>query len=328
VIVCPRCSKENQPHYKFCLGCGAELPRDAAQQPKSFSAPTPPSGVQSMAPAAAQFGGAASPSPRASAPAAAPVAPATLSCPSCGAQVPANFKFCGSCGHNMEAVQAPPPAAAPAPAAEGSRGVLVLIQPDGTEGDALPLAEGATQLGRETSPAFAGDAYLSPLHATFTFKGGSLHVQDEGSLNGVYLRIAPEVPVELTDGTVFRVGQEILRFEALRREGPGADGVVAMGGPDPGYVGRICLVLGRDSIGNCFPIPPEGAYVGRERGDILFPEDGYVSGLHGRIYPEGGKVYLLDVGSSNGTFVRIQGSTAIPSGTLLLLGQQLFRADY
>ena len=38
MIVCPRCSKENQDHYKFCLGCGAELPRDA-EQPKSFSAP-------------------------------------------------------------------------------------------------------------------------------------------------------------------------------------------------------------------------------------------------------------------------------------------------
>jgi len=32
VIVCPRCSKENQDHYKFCLGCGAELPREAAKK--------------------------------------------------------------------------------------------------------------------------------------------------------------------------------------------------------------------------------------------------------------------------------------------------------
>ena len=32
MIVCPRCSKENQDHYKFCLGCGAELPRDAAKK--------------------------------------------------------------------------------------------------------------------------------------------------------------------------------------------------------------------------------------------------------------------------------------------------------
>ena len=44
MIVCPRCGKENQDHYKFCLGCGAELPRNA-EQPKSFSAPTPPGGT-------------------------------------------------------------------------------------------------------------------------------------------------------------------------------------------------------------------------------------------------------------------------------------------
>jgi signal recognition particle subunit SRP54 len=25
VISCPKCGKENQDHYKFCLGCGAEL---------------------------------------------------------------------------------------------------------------------------------------------------------------------------------------------------------------------------------------------------------------------------------------------------------------
>jgi len=39
VITCPKCSKENQDHYKFCLGCGAELPRDAS--PKAFSPQKP-----------------------------------------------------------------------------------------------------------------------------------------------------------------------------------------------------------------------------------------------------------------------------------------------
>ncbi|NOY90403.1 MAG: zinc-ribbon domain-containing protein, partial [Deltaproteobacteria bacterium] len=62
VIVCPRCDKENQDHYKFCLGCGAELPRDAAKAPEGFTAPTPPAGVPIAAPPApAQFGGAAAP---------------------------------------------------------------------------------------------------------------------------------------------------------------------------------------------------------------------------------------------------------------------------
>ena len=54
MIVCPRCSKENQDHYKFCLGCGAELPRDA-EQPKSFREATPPGGVP-VAPAPPSFG--------------------------------------------------------------------------------------------------------------------------------------------------------------------------------------------------------------------------------------------------------------------------------
>ena len=45
MITCLKCGKENQDHYKFCLGCGAELPRNAAHQPKSFTAPTPPSGL-------------------------------------------------------------------------------------------------------------------------------------------------------------------------------------------------------------------------------------------------------------------------------------------
>ena len=69
-------------------------------------------------------------------------------------------------------------------------------------------------------------------------------------------------------------------------------------------------------------------HLGRERGDIIFPEDGYVSGLHCRIHSEGGKVVLTDVGSSNGTFTRVRNERTIKKGSLLLMGQQLFRADY
>ena len=39
VIECPRCGKNNQPHYKFCLGCGAELPRDTAQPEAGLDLP-------------------------------------------------------------------------------------------------------------------------------------------------------------------------------------------------------------------------------------------------------------------------------------------------
>lgn len=68
--------------------------------------------------------------------------------------------------------------------------------------------------------------------------------------------------------------------------------------------------------------------LGRERGDILFPEDGYVSGQHARVSMRDGKFWLADLNSSNGTFVRIRGERAVKSGAYVLMGQQLFRISY
>ncbi len=358
MIVCPRCSKENQDHYKFCLGCGAELPRNAAHQPKSFSAPTPPSGMSHQnSPTggvmARGFGaGAAAEAPTQlappadvrrvaeahGAPAAAPAQPDLLTCPKCGSAVPKNFKFCGSCGHPMAQVAnpasslPPPPAAAlaatalAAPAAP-PRGTLVLIRPDGSEGDSVPLSD-STLVGRQAGGVFASDLYLSPRHATFSFESNQLVVRDEDSLNGIYLRIDRDVPIELREGAIFRIGQELIRFNAIAATPIGPDGVEVMGSPNPGYMGRLSLVIGRTTTGNSFPIPPQGLHLGRERGDLIFPEDGYVSGLHARVHGDHGRVFLTDVGSSNGTFVRVNGRQVVRSGDLILMGQQLFRAEY
>lgn len=349
MIVCPRCSKENQDHYKFCLGCGSELPREAAHAPKNFTAPTPPAGIpivaapvaaparspsaQSMELATTQAGGspvAGAPLPAAAKPSAQPVLQ-TLSCPTCGNAVPFDFKFCGTCGHRMDdaPAAAPAPKAAPAvaPQSDGAvKGQLVLINPDGTEGDSFPLTN-STSVGRDVGGVFAADAYLSPLHATFSFVGEQLIVRDENSLNGVYVKVDHDSPVKLEPGSIFRIGQEILRFESIA-SGSLVNGVETMGSPNPGYIGRLCLVIGREGSGNAFPIPADGMHIGRERGDVVFPEDGYVSGLHCRIHRDGKDVFLTDVGSSNGTFTRVTGQQALRRGELLLMGQQLFRAQY
>jgi pSer/pThr/pTyr-binding forkhead associated (FHA) protein len=68
--------------------------------------------------------------------------------------------------------------------------------------------------------------------------------------------------------------------------------------------------------------------MGRERGDILFPEDGYVSGTHARISLGQERVTLADLGSSNGTFLRIRGERKLPAAAFILMGQQLFRIEY
>jgi FHA domain len=373
VITCPKCSKDNQDHYKFCLGCGAELPRDTA--PKPFSPQTPPHGVRAasgIGQAAAGLAGtvAVSTTPhmapvRAPTPAPAPVAPyvaqpmapfpappvaapappvaapaqaapaaQSVVCPQCSHVNTTSNLFCGSCGFRLGSagprvsVPQPAPAAPPPAAAEAIGGTITLtaLRADGSEAGTFQLPGGNGTVGRETGGIFAGDSYLSPRHATFRSAGPSRAiVRDEASLNGVYKKLGRDMPIELRPNEVFRIGQEIIKFEPLSLLPPAPDGVERLGAPSKGYVGRIALVIGREETGNAFPIPEGGVHLGRERGDILFPEDGYVSGLHCRLTWDGQRLFLTDLGSSNGTFVRIAGESDIRSGDVLLMGQQLFR---
>lgn len=345
MIICLRCGKENQGHYKFCLGCGAELPRDHSG-PKSFRAPTPPEGSapvkrssmppRSSRPAPQRSSRPPSVSEPPSARSSRPPVDDGVNCPNCSSNVPPNFKFCHVCGHDLTGLA--PVAAAPSRAsgppvplaveAGQSRASLVLIQPDGSEGQSFSLPGNVSTVGREAGALFSSDAYLSPSHAEFRFEGDDLVVRDLDSLNGVYVRIGADTPVELFDGGIFRVGQEILRYEAPHAPDVAEDGSQLLGSPHGGYLGRLCLVVGRNTTAQCFPIGPQGIHLGRERGDVVFPEDGYVSGLHCRVHAEAGHVYLMDVGSSNGTFVRVIGESMVPPSTFLLMGQQLFRADY
>jgi len=255
---------------------------------------------------------------------------ATVTCPQCGHINSPSHVFCGSCGFRLGtgAQVSARPAAAPvdAPQVGGGTVSLTALRADGTEAGTYALPSSTATIGRETGGIFAGDSYLSPRHATFRAAGsGRAIVKDEASLNGVYKKLGRDAPVELKPNDVFRIGQEIIRFEALMGQPPSPDGVERLGAPSRGYIGRIALVIGREETGNAFPIPESGVHLGRERGDILFPEDGYVSGLHCRLSYEGGRLMLTDLGSSNGTFLRIRDETEVRTGDVLLMGQQLFR---
>ncbi len=255
-------------------------------------------------------------------------------CPSCGKQVASAFAFCGGCGHRMkqapgavaEAAVQRAEAVAPAPARVGPRGHLTLIRPDGTEGGVFPLQEGENPVGRGKGTLFDADPYLSPRHADFLLSPDGLEVRDRHSLNGIFLRITDEEALE--SGDTFRIGQELLRFDAINPPTPLEDGTEIIGTPNPGYWGRLSVVVGRDLDGPAFPLFEEGVKLGRERGDILFPEDGYVSGSHCQLSVREGRVYLKDMGSSNGTFLRVRESRGVPSGSLMLMGQQLFRLAF
>ena len=336
-MTCTKCGKVNQEHYKFCLGCGAELTApDAA--PAGISIPgmnmaeaDTASAVPSPGgpPAYGGPGGGAPPELIATAPPeTAP--PSTPSCPSCGTPNPKDFTFCGNCGARLGQGQSQPTmsrgAPAPAPAASGPVAQLALIRPDGSEGGYHTVMEHNVILGRGSGPLFDNDAYLSPKHASLDFEGDSLVVADHGSLNGVFVRIVADEPLANSD--IFRLGQELLRFDAIGEPQLLDDGTEILGSPNPGYWGRLSLIVSQGIDGSAFPLMGDEMILGRERGDILFSDDGYVSGTHAKISITDQGVYLTDLGSSNGTFIRIKEPRRVPFGTFVLIGQQLFRIDH
>jgi pSer/pThr/pTyr-binding forkhead associated (FHA) protein len=389
MTVCNRCGKENQDHYKFCLGCGAEL--TAAPKPGADMAmmktmmadtggsplgglPAAPGGPPGMmrGPSAAV----PQPAPRGSAaampgmpppgplggqgmpmgPAGGPAMPPAMQqpmgpppgvpgfspgftppapsggmrrCPSCGSDVPPSFRFCGTCGFRMDEasgqVQMPPAQPPGVGPIARTRLSMTLIRPDGTEGGTHDLRPGENKLGRSFGPVFENDGYLSPIHAELDIRGGGAMVRDLDSLNGVFVKMTQEE--ELTSGQIIRIGQELLRFEIIAAPEPTPDGTELMGSPNPGFWGKLTVIIGRDITGAAFPLLGDSCTLGRERGDINFPDDGYVSGLHARVALRDGRVFLADLGSSNGTFIKVNGERAIGHESFVLLGQQLFRLN-
>jgi hypothetical protein len=341
VIVCAKCGKENEDHYKFCLGCGAELASAASvaqaptETPPQEEVPEQPPAPQAPRPAPTPLSRPAAESPPEPTPAPTPqeAASGPSGCPHCGANNPPGFTFCGNCGSRLTPAPEPVPVASPdeqvEPAADaGPRtlGQLALIRPDGTPDGTFALCEPDTIAGRRSGPLFEQDDYLSPHHARFYREGEHVMVEDLASQNGVFVRITGGEP--LVDGDIFRVGQELLRFDTIAKPRPAEDGTFILGGPNPGYWGRLSLIVGHGVDGSAFPLMGDEMVLGRDRGDILFSDDGYVSSTHAKLTlaPDGG-VRLVDLGSSNGTFIRLREPRAITPGTFVLLGQQLFRFE-
>ena len=335
MLSCAICGKQNLEHYRFCLGCGADI-SGQTRVPKAASPKADPPAEKagiSVHVFPPSDDGEALPLQR-------PLQPAQngLVCPSCNSVNESDNRYCVECGEALESFRPslPPPlyskpvegVSEPPPSSESTDNMsgiyLTALEPDGSEAGWLQLPYGTTIVGRAAAAIFEGDDYLSPRHASFTPRGERVLVRDEGSLNGVYRRIEAHVSVRLESGQIFRIGQELIRYEGYPPPAVDEQGVQQFGSPRHDTIGRIVMVLGRHSEGTSFPVPARGLHLGREQGEVLFADDGYVSGKHCALQSEEGEVHLTDLGSSNGTFVRIQ-EGFVDDGDILLMGQQLFR---
>ena len=67
--------------------------------------------------------------------------------------------------------------------------------------------------------------------------------------------------------------------------------------------------------------------LGREEGDVTFPDDEFMSRRHAAVKRTGPRARLEDLNSSNGTFLRLRGDREVKAGDVLRLGDQLLRLE-
>jgi len=328
VRVCPFCGTENEVFFKFCLGCGADLDDalgSADAEPAPVAEPAPTAEPASAAPVVDDAPSAAEAD--AAEPAVMPTAPPTTAEP-----LPSTLVKRKGPG-TTDTTQRPSAKREPASRRVGAAaGRLVLILEDGTDGAVYDLAPDQTVIGREDADiCFPHDDFLAPRHAQFAFSGNQLVLTPLPSTNGVFMQVSHEV--ELRNGDVFRIGQELLCFELLAQviKDPrtGVDDALRLGSPIPeGAWGRLGQLIAPETWGAVYLLGGSDIYLGRERGDITFPGDGFVSGLHAVIMQRDDRYFLKDLGSSNGTYYRLSRAMPLRRGALVLAGQQLFRVEH
>jgi len=98
---------------------------------------------------------------------------------------------------------------------------------EGIARDVYYIRKVETVLGRESGDVvFTEDPFLSPVHANFLYAQNQLLVRDEGSLNGVYVRIAGSA--ELVPGGTILLGEQVLTIEQAQQpeDLPDQDGMM------------------------------------------------------------------------------------------------------
>lgn len=307
-IVCGQCSSFSPIGVAICDACGSALllTRPQETRPKATAQPNPSSEEQLMEQAR------------------------NYVCRECSTAVPSGHKFCGTCG-----------AAVPAEIVElrtkyfgamqtPGKARLILIRGEaGVDGLSYMLQGTEHLAGRDDGQIlFPEDTWLSPRHATFLYQGGQLVVRDEGSQNGVYVRVRGSVPVGIGDH--FMCGEQIFRVDPAPEAmdgGPDADQTYFYASPRKSYAFTLTQILAGGGEGLVY-CATGTTHVGREECGVNFPLDVYMSGTHARIdVGANASLTLTDEGSKNGTYVRVRQSQPLSHGDYLFLGKQLLRVE-
>lgn len=312
-ITCPGCNTQNKKSMNYCKMCGKLLSHDSIKANSRTS---------------------------------------TKVCPRCYALVELDAKFCKFCGLEIDqepivnedaTIQSPvafidekeEPTQVHGSVSDAGKNKarLLTILKDGSIGQIFPLIGNQTDIGKEQGNILLpDDPYLSPRHARIIERENKFFIKDLMSLNGIYIQIRESI--NLSNRDLILIGTQLLLFEILEEAEKGLGpikehGVMYFGTPIKKWVARLSQYTTEGIIRNIYYLNGKESIIGREIGDIIFPDDPYISKRHTRIIHDidNHKYMLEDLGSSNGTSIKFKGERELLSGDIFRIGHHLFRFE-
>lgn len=288
-------------------------------------------------------------------------------CPQCSAEIVGRFHFCLECGaplelskaltpipqaslgsqpspsplpntpapHVVPAQVSPIPAAPSAATQQHEYFDLTLIRSPDLDSVRF-VVKNQSAIGREDGHLiFRDDPYISPLHAVLFYHEGDLYIRDEGSHNGIYIRISEPTP--LYPGETFIAGEQLftlqenlsaLNHPVIEQMSQTSETYFFANSPRSGHQFFLSQRLEGGKIGGLHPFIESSITIGRQGCDINAPYDRFMSSKHCHVgLMLNQEVILTDTGSKNGTFVKIHGEQKLKVGDYILIGKQLLQVQ-
>ena len=203
------------------------------------------------------------------------------------------------------------------------------IRKDGTVGNIHELKEGKLTVGRiDGDLKFQADPQMGDVHAHFSVDRGQLYVEDLSGGKGVFVRLI--ATYTLQNGDVVMMGRQVFQFreksEAVAAAAATGTAITEVASILNEPVAQFMAVTptGVDESVR-FPLHEQEITWGRNKGTYVFPDDGFMSRAHAKVYQRGDTFFLEDIGSRNGTFIKARGKAPVPVGAMVLVGGQLLR---
>jgi adenylate cyclase len=175
---------------------------------------------------------------------------------------------------------------------------------------------------------FPQDLALTAVSARIFVDDDQLFIEDlsQGADN-IFLRIAGGYTLQSQDSVL--MGQQVFKFREI-------SGAMSAAAELEMTLAEVSQTL-EEPVAELLPLHPKGnaparcplaieqVYFGRVKGTFTFPEDKLMSRSHARVTQRAEDFIVEDLGSRNGTFVKVRGRAPVPANGTILLGNQLLR---